>query len=186
VFNRSRLLGVKIPFHQSFEEVNLRFYVKRSSRRGVVFIREVVPKYAVAVIARVVFGENYSRVPMWHRTKTTTDGALEVEYTWGRRARWCSMNLETEGPAFLPPEGSESQFITEHYWGYAKHTGGGCLEYEVRHPRWLVRRAKCAAVAGDLAAFYGAGLGEALSRSPDSAFLAEGSGVAVMKRTRIT
>src|SRR5580693_9009056 len=82
-FNRSRILGVKIPFHQSFEEVNLRFYVTRSSRRGVVFVRELVPKYAVAIIARIAFGENYSRVAMSHRAEACSGGDLMVEYTWG-------------------------------------------------------------------------------------------------------
>jgi uncharacterized protein YqjF (DUF2071 family) len=63
-FNRTRLHGFAVPFHQAFEEVNLRFYVKRSSRRGVVFIQEFVPRYAVAAIARFAFHENYSSTPM--------------------------------------------------------------------------------------------------------------------------
>src|SRR5512141_1748910 len=54
-FNRTRVLGFAVPFHQNFEEVNLRFYVRRGSKRGVVFIRELVPRYAVAAIARWVF-----------------------------------------------------------------------------------------------------------------------------------
>jgi uncharacterized protein YqjF (DUF2071 family) len=28
-FNRSRIFGFAVPFHQAFEEVNLRFYVRR-------------------------------------------------------------------------------------------------------------------------------------------------------------
>lgn len=179
-FNKTRVLGVRIPFHQSFEEVNLRFYVKRLSKRGVVFIRELVPKYAVAVIARIAFRENYSRVSMSREC-----GEIAVEYTWGRAGQKCSMKIETEGDSFLPPDGSESQFITEHYWGYAAQSGGGCLEYQVQHPRWLVRKAKHAVTAGDLAAFYGTAFAKALSRPPDSAFLAEGSEVTVMKGTRI-
>src|ERR1700722_15876019 len=48
-FCRTRLLGaIPIPFHTEFEEINLRFYVRRSvgseTRRGVVFIGEIVPK----------------------------------------------------------------------------------------------------------------------------------------------
>ena len=95
------------------------------------------------------------------------------------------MQVETEGPWFLPPDGSASQFITEHYWGYAAQPGGGCLEYEVQHPRWRVRQAKHAAVAGELSGFYGARFAETLSRTPDSAFLAEGSGVIVSKGMKI-
>ena len=184
-FNRSRVLGVRIPFHQSFEEVNLRFYVKRSSRRGVVFVRELVPKYAVATIARIAFGENYSRVAMSRHAETLVGDDLRVEYRWGRREQCCSMQIETEGAAFLPPDGSDSQFITEHYWGYAVQPDGSCLEYEVQHPRWRVRRAKRAVLSGSLAPFYGVDFAKTLSRTPDSAFLAEGSDVAIMKGSRI-
>jgi uncharacterized protein len=184
-FNRSHVLGVRVPLHQSFEEVNLRFYVRRSSKRGVVFIRELVPKSAVAAIARFAFGENYSRVPMSHRIEAGSDGGLSVEYNWGRGHRRCSMQIETERSGVLPSDGSESQFITEHYWGYAAQPGGGCLEYEVQHPRWLVRAAKRAAFTGNPVDSYDAELSTTLLRSPDSAFLAEGSEVTVMKGTKI-
>lgn len=184
-FNRTRLHGIRVPFHQSFEEVNLRFYVRRSAKRGVVFIRELVPKRAAAAVARFAFGENYSHVPMSHRLEHRADGALTAEYAWGRGAGRCAMQIQTEGDAFLPAEGSASQFITEHYWGYAAQPGGGCLEYEVRHPRWLVRTAKNAAFIGNPADVYGAGLAKALARKSDSAFLAEGSDVIVMRGAEI-
>jgi uncharacterized protein YqjF (DUF2071 family) len=186
-FNHSRIFGLRVPFHQSFEEVNLRFYVRRSSRRGVVFIRELVPKYAVAAIARFAFGESYSRIPMSHRIETSAEGnVMEAEYAWGSGSDQCMMRIETEGASFLPPDGSLSQFITEHYWGYAAQPGGGCLEYEVEHPRWFVWKAKRAGFSGNAAGLYGAEISLALSRIPDSAFLAKGSPVTVFKGTRIS
>jgi uncharacterized protein len=186
-FNHSRMFGFPVPFHQAFEEVNLRFYVRRSSRRGVVFMRELVPRYAVAAVARFAFGENYSRVPMSHRSKTRAESdVLEVEYSWGSGPGQCSMRIETEGTSFLPPEGSASQFITEHYWGYATQPGGGCLEYEVQHPRWCVRAAKRADFSGNAVGLYGAEVAQTLSRNPDSAFLAQGSPVTVCKGTRLS
>src|SRR5579863_4073263 len=136
-FNRLRVFGLAVPFHQSFEEVNLRFYVRRSSKRGVVFIRELVPRYAVAAAARFAFNENYSCVPMSHPID-----AMEAEYVWGSGPDRCAMRIVAHGSASLPQDGSECQFITEHYWGYAKQRDGGCLEYEVQHPRWPVRAAK--------------------------------------------
>jgi uncharacterized protein len=70
LFLDTRLLGFPIPLHRDFEEVNLRFYVRRRSadtwRRGVVFIRELVPRRAIALIARACYGENYLAVPMKH------------------------------------------------------------------------------------------------------------------------
>lgn len=185
-FNCTRMFGWPVPFHQAFEEVNLRFYVRRQSRRGVVFIRELVPKFMVAAIARFAFNENYSCVPMSHRIASHVDtGAVDAEYTWGTGQDRCSMRVETEGPGYLPDYGSLSQFITEHYWGYAAQSDGGCLEYEVQHVQWNIRNAKRAEFAGNLAGLYGSEIAQVLTRKPDSAFLAEGSPVTVFKGVRI-
>lgn len=179
-FNRSRVLGFPVPFHQQFIEVNLRFYVKRSSRKGVVFIRELVPKRAVATVARFAFGENYSCVPMSHRIATGS-----AEYTWHSKDNDCTMKLETEGESFLPAEGTASQFITEHYYGYAAQPDGTCLEYEVQHPRWHVYNGKNSSFSGDATAVYGAEIARVLTHEPDSAFFVPGSAVTVFKGVRI-
>jgi uncharacterized protein YqjF (DUF2071 family) len=185
-FNRTRICGVAVPFHQKFEEVNLRFYVRRSSKRGVVFIRELVPRFAVAAIARFAFNENYSCVPMSHRCVVRGErGVAEAEYAWGSGPDRRVIKIETEESSCLPPDGSLSQFITEHYWGYAAQPRNGCLEYEVQHPRWLVKNAKKAEFSGKVDCLYGAEIARALAREPDSAFLAEGSPVTVFKGKKI-
>ena len=50
-----RVLKIPVPFHVNFEEVNLRFYVKRETpnetKRGVVFVKEIVPRFAIATVA---------------------------------------------------------------------------------------------------------------------------------------
>jgi uncharacterized protein len=186
-FNRTSIFRFPIPFHQSFEEVNVRFYVRRGSKRGVVFIRELVPKRAVAAIARIVYNENYSYTPMSHQVETSpVTGTVKAKHAWGTGADRCRMRIETEGESYIAPEGSVSQFITEHYWGYAAQSDGGCLEYEVQHPQWIVRNAKEASFSGNAAAFYGREIAECLLRKPDSAFLAEGSPVTVYNGMRIS
>jgi uncharacterized protein YqjF (DUF2071 family) len=185
-FKRTRLFGFPIPFHGSFEEVNLRFYVKRSSRRGVAFIRELVPRYAVAAVARLAFNENYSCVPMAHRIEAGANGGVaKAEYVWRAGRERFGMRIETEGVSFLPQEGSASQFITEHYWGYAGQPDGGCLEYEVQHPRWCVWTARRAGFSGNANSLYGPEIAQVLMHDPDSAFLAKGSSVTVFKGVRI-
>ena len=185
-FNRTRVAGLSIPLHRSFEEVNLRFYVKRNDRRGVVFLRELVPRFAVAAVARLFFGENYQTVSMDHAIEASPENEVGgATYSWDTGRNHCSMQAETEAVPFLPAEGSLAQFITEHYWGYAAQRDGGCIEYEVQHPRWLVRNTRRAAFSGDAAKFYGAEFAKILLRPPDSAFLAEGSPVTVFKGTRI-
>jgi uncharacterized protein YqjF (DUF2071 family) len=190
LFNRSRIFGVPIPLHQSFEEVNLRFYVRRrdkeGDKRGVVFIRELVPRYWVATIARLGYNENYSSVPMSHRIQTDSAGGfIAAEYAWGAGPHRCSVSLAAEGESYLPVEGSLSEFITEHFWGYAGQPDGSSKEYEVQHPQWPVQNAREVQVEGDHSHFYGDAFGEVLRRPPDSAFLALGSAVQVYKGTRI-
>jgi uncharacterized protein len=176
-FLHTRLLGVRVPFHQDFAEVNLRFYVRRAECRGVVFIREIVPKYAVAAIARLAYAENYIALPM-----SVNVDAGSAEYRWRHQRRWSSMRVEAAGDAVCPELGTHEQFIAEHYWGYAssqprRHT----LEYEVRHEPWRVRRAALARFDGQAAALYGPRFAAVLERPPDSAFLADGSPVTVFR-----
>lgn len=184
-FNKTRLGGIAVPFHGSFEEVNLRFYVRHGEKRGVTFIRELVPRRAVASVARRFFNENYSCVPMRHRISSEAAGGVKAEYLWGAGADQCRMEIEAGPEEWLPAEGSHEQFITEHSWGYAAQADGGCVEYEVRHPRWEIRKAKVAQFSGDGARYYGAEFGAALTKPPDSAFLIAGSAVTVFKGTRV-
>jgi uncharacterized protein len=185
-FNHTRVMGFSVPFHRSFEEVNLRFYVRRSSQRGVVFIRELVPRLAIAAVARIAFGENYSRTAMSHRASVQPNSEqIQVEFSWGRGGHRCAMRIETEGVAAVPADGSLAQFITEHYWGYSAQRDGGSLEYEVQHPRWPVLNAKQAQFIGDAVRFYGPEFARILPRPPDSAFFALGSSVTVFRGRRI-
>jgi uncharacterized protein len=183
-FNRTRVLGVAVPFHRSFEEVNLRFYVRRGERRGVAFLCELVPRFAVAAVARGAFGENYRAVPMTHRASARESG-IEAEYTWGPAQSRCSMRMRASGASFVPDEGSLEQFITEHYWGYTSRPGSASLEYEVQHPQWPVRKCVQAEFTGDATQYYGPEFARVLARAPDSACFAEGSAVAVFKGTRL-
>ena len=183
-FNATRVLGRAIPFHQSFEEVNLRFYVRRGEKRGVVFIRELVPKFAVASIARWAYGERYSAVPMSHRVDLSTSGAV-AEFSWGSDANRCTISATTGAQDYLPGEGSLPQFITEHYWGYAAQRDGSTKEYQVDHPQWKVRDAVASQFIGNAEKYYGPQFATVLGNSPDSAFLAEGSAVTVFKGARL-
>jgi uncharacterized protein YqjF (DUF2071 family) len=185
LFRNTRVLGVRIPFHHSFEEVNLRFYVRRQVqkevRRGVVFIREIVPRRAIATVARVFYNEKYVALRMSHRIGEDETGGKKVDYSWHSKARWNHMRLVAIGQPCFPVEGSEEQFITEHYWGYAAQRHGGCTEYRVKHPTWRVWQTSVAQFEGDMSAYYGHELGRIIAGSPRSAFVAEGSAVSVYK-----
>jgi len=185
-FLHTRLRGlIPIPFHANFDEVNLRFYVRRQLededcvfKRGVVFIAEIVPKWAVAKVARLVYGENYTCLPMRHRVDMQTPQKI-AEYQWQLNGNWCKLRAEARGTPAHPAEGSVEQFITEHYWGYSTRRSGRCMEYHVAHPPWRVWATTAAGFEGDARALYGAQLAAILQRRPDSAFIAEGSPVIV-------
>ena len=193
LFRDTRVLGVPIPLHRDFEEVNLRFYVRREVngevRRGVTFIREIVPRAAIAVVARLAYNEPYVARPMRHEIGAQQDvdaAPSTIRYEWRQRAGWSALAIEASGAATELASGSEAEFITEHYWGYTRQRDGGMVEYHVTHPRWRTWTVTTAAVHGDLAELYGARLGEVVRRPPDSAFLAEGSAVAVHMPARLS
>jgi uncharacterized protein YqjF (DUF2071 family) len=187
-FLRTRLFGIcPVPFHSDFDEVNLRFYVQRregvTARRGVVFIREIVPKWAVAQVAHVVFGENYSRFPMRHSVQDSAVG-LAIEYQWQANHQWCRLYGQISGSPIQPGEGSLEQFITEHYWGYSSRRRS-CLEYEVAHAPWKVWRTSTAGFEGNGSSLYGHQLDQVLQDPPASAFVADGSCVSVFNGRRL-
>ena len=188
-FCRTRLFGtVAFPFHSDFEEVNLRFYVRRregtEDRRGVVFIAEIVPRQAVATIARLVYGENYRCLPMTHRCNSEGE-SRSLEYRWRVEGVWCHLSAQSSSAPALPSEGSLEQFITEHYWGYSTQRGGGSLEYRVEHVPWKVWPSAVANFQGDASSLYGQALAGILRRPPDSAFIADGSPVVVFKGRKV-
>jgi uncharacterized protein YqjF (DUF2071 family) len=213
-FLRTRLFGaIPIPFHTNFDEINLRFYVRRrvgdAVKRGVVFIREIVPRWAIAAVARLAYGERYECRPMRHtlcrsaaaaaashadlaseasagsvgvRTPRPEGqaGGIHARYEWLSGCKWGGLRVEAAGEPELPADGSLEQFITEHYWGYAAQRDGDCVEYEVRHVPWQVWRCTSAAFDGYATDLYGRALAEVVARPPDSAFLADGSAVQVL------
>ncbi|WP_235508354.1 YqjF family protein [Agromyces sp. Soil535] len=192
MFRDTRVHGVPVPFHRHFEEVNLRFYVRRVAndgvRRGVVFVKELVPRWAIAAAARALYQERYVAVPMEHRVDVV-DGAIPtggvVEYRWTAEGGPFLMRCVVSGPAREIVEGSEEEFITEHYWGYAAQRDGGTVEYEVEHPRWRVHPVGDRLVEGDLASLYGPAFGEVLAAPPTSAFVATGSPIVVRRGRRL-
>jgi uncharacterized protein YqjF (DUF2071 family) len=187
-FLSTRLFRIPIPFHRDFDEVNLRFYVRRreagTAKRGVVFVQEIVPRLAISTVARLAYRENYRCLPMTHEISLTS-GALRVQYTWRLERRWNRLTAHAAGAPREMAEGSAEQFIAEHYWGYCAQPGGGCLEYHVAHPPWRVWDVSHAEFAGDAEALYGAEFAAVLNKPPDSAFLAEGSPVTLFAGKRI-
>ena len=187
LFLQTRVLGLPIPLHRNFEEVNLRFYVRRRAaegwRRGVTFVRELVPRRAIALVARVFYDEPYLAAPMRHSIAQGPQ-ELSVEYQWWRLGRWETLAMTAGGAARVPATGSHEEFIAEHYWGYTKRAAG-TSEYGVEHEQWRLQSATQWRFEADVTSLYGPQFVETLRVAPVSAFVAEGSPVIVRRRGRL-
>lgn len=184
MFLDTRVLGVPVPFHINFEEVNLRFYVKRETdtetRRGVCFVKEIVPRYAIATVARVLYGEPYECWKMNHTRNET-----QVGYSWRKADRFNEIKVEIDEDLGIPSENSHGEFIIEHYWGYTKRGDARCDEYKVEHPKWELFSVKNAQINVDFGATYGEEFDFLNNEKPHSILLAKGSKIAVYKGEKI-
>jgi uncharacterized protein YqjF (DUF2071 family) len=190
LFLDTRVKGLRAPGCQNFEEVNLRFYVRRlmpdgEARRGVVFVKELVPRPLVAWAAKSIYEEPYQTVSMGRFVDLQPDKGGKAEYSWRLGSDAFLLTGRAKGPALPLVEGSEEEFITEHYWGYTKRSRGTTSEYEVTHPRWNVWRCTAASFSGDASRLYGPDLARLLKREPQSALMAVGSEVAVFPGRRL-
>jgi len=207
LFEPTRVLGVRLPFHRRFEQINLRFYVRRRVgydwRRGVVFVKEIVPYRSLVIAARLLYRQNYEFAHMRHRFESIgaeskdqqfdaernnleiravdhfsgeQGPATFVEYCWRRSGRWNTLGLRTAGSFEVPSAGSLQEFVSERRWGYAATRARRVLEFEVRRPVWVASDG-----AGwldcDSARIYGAPFGDILRSEPASALMAAGSSV---------
>ena len=184
MFLDTRVLGKPVPFHINFEEVNLRFYVVRETpeetRRGVCFVKEIVPRYAIATVARVLYGEPYE---CWRMSHTKTE--REVGYGWQKGGCVNSIKVEIDRDLGVPAENSHGEFIIEHYWGYTKRGLERCDEYKVEHPKWELFSVKNEQINVDFGRTYGEKFAFLNDEQPFSILLAKGSEIAVYKGEKL-
>lgn len=186
MFLNTKLLGFPIPFHRNFEEVNLRFYVKKREgnnwKRGVVFIKEIVPKPALSFVANTVYKENYKTMPMQNKINKN-DKELMIRYSW-KDKNWYSMEITAENKALPMIENSEFEFITEHYYGFTKNKSK-TIEYQVCHAKWDYYLVKTYRLEIDFKEMYGNDFECLNHQKPISVMLAEGSEVEVQTKKYI-
>lgn len=188
MFVDTKMLGLKIPFHINFEEVNLRFYVKHQAkdgwRRGVVFIKEIVPKFAISTVANLIYKEHYETCKMRHNWKVDPD-FLAVSYGWKKNGNWNTIGVKASNTPISIQQNTDLEFITEHYWGYTKINESQSFEYEVKHPVWQIYPVTDHEIKVNFEAVYGSDFGFLQDREPSSIMLAEGSEISVEKAAKI-
>lgn len=187
MFMDTTVLGIKFPFHIHFEEVNLRFYVRRRQdetwKRGVVFIKEIVPLPGITLVANTVYHEHYQNMPMKHTLNIAPD-VLNVEYKW-KKQKWHSLGITTDASPIEMSKDSEQMFFTDQHWGYTKINSGLTKVYEVAHPDWTYYNTKNYKIEVDFGSIYGQEFSFLTDQKPYSVFLAEGSEISLRKSGRI-
>lgn len=183
-FVDTRVKGIRIPGHSNFEEVNLRFYVKRDAgeeiRRGVTFIKEIVPKAMISFVARTLYGEPYETWQMSHEA-----GKRDLTYLWEKEDVENRVHVEVSREMGVPAAGSHEEFIIEHYWGYTRRGENRTDEYKVEHPKWSVFELNYAEIDVDFGYTYGEEFAFLSDEEPRSIFMAKGSPVSVYQGRRL-
>jgi len=184
MFLNTKVLGFPIPFHINFEEVNLRFYVKREAgneiRRGVVFVKEIVPRRAISFVARAFYGEPYETWKMSH-----SKAANELAYYWSKADCKNHIAIEIGQNSGVPEADSHAEFIIEHYWGYTKRGENRVDEYKVEHPKWEIYDVDYAEIEVDFGFVYGEKFAFLSETEPETILLAKGSQISVYKGGKI-
>ena len=189
LFNNTKVFGIRWPFHTNFEEVNLRFYVKRFNgkewKRGVAFISEIVPKHMIAWMANTLYNEHYSRMPMKHQAHLEND-FVQLNYEWQNKLQWNSLKVKALNRPSPIEAYSAEEFIFEHYWGYNQLNKNTLIEYGVEHPSWEVYPVTYYELNADIARLYGTEFVPYLLKEPHSIMLAKGSSVTIRKPSFFT
>jgi uncharacterized protein len=184
LFRDVQMLGLPVPFHQSFEEINLRFYVKHKTkngamRTGVVFLKEFAPKPILSMVANTVFHEHYETLDMDHTFMERAD-TIEVEYKV-KKGDWYSTKIIADKNSTEIPIACEAEFVTEHQWGYTAIDRFRTNEYEVYHPRWRIYPVKSYELNYNFRTLYGPDFAYLDAMKPFSVMLAEGSDIKLWK-----
>jgi uncharacterized protein len=188
MFEKTKILGLTFPFHINFEEVNLRFYVRvkhgNTWKRGAVFIKEIVPKIAITLVANTLYREKYVTLPMSHFHKET-ENEINLGYHWKFKGVWNKLEATTEKNSYPMIEGSKEQFIAEHYWGYSKYSETTTFEYGVEHPSWQIHKVKSYKIECDFEKLYGQQFAFLNENQADSVFMAKGSAVSILHKKNL-
>ncbi len=188
LFDKTKILGLKIPFHASFEEINLRIYCLHKTdtgeiKRGVTFIKEIVPKPMITAVANTLYKENYQTLPTRHRY--ALNKYLEINYAVQNIKKWSELNVIANANAEMIKAGSMEEFIYEHYWGYTQVNSQKTYEYQVKHPIWHIHEVKDFRIDFDFAGIYGEKFALLQGMKPNSVFLADGSEISVSGKVDI-
>lgn len=178
-FLNLQLAGISVPFHQQFEQINFRFYVRRqvgdTERPGVVFLKQIVPSASMSLVATLLYNESYLTTPTRHEI-TKGEQGWDV-YEWMVSGRWNRISAIRHGKPRMPARDSLEAFIADRRWSYTRRSDGSTVEFETEHPSWAIYDTEEMMLDCDVAPLIGEQFIPVLSQAPISTFVATGSAV---------
>ena len=188
MFLNTKVFGISIPLHENFEEVNFRFYVKYNDRgtwqKGVVFIKEIVPKRAISFIANYLYGENYATMNMRHFHLETAEN-FEAGYEWNFNNKWNKISALSDKRSKKIIDNSCESFFANHYWGFSKSGETKTYIYYVEHPVWETQKVLSYTIDCDFGSLYGDQFSFLNSEKPKSILMTKGSQVSVQRKKEL-
>jgi len=184
-YSQTRLLNIQIPFYSIFEEINLRFYVKREIAPGkwrseVAFTKLFFPKNALTLVAKHIYKENYETRAMRHKW-TENKEILFTSYGL-KKDRWHNFDLKSAVKSEVIDVNSSAFFFSKHYWGTSHINEKSCTIYEIQHPEWSAYPIKEWDINFDFNTVFGSDFKQLTNRQPESVHLFDGSEVVVCKK----
>ena len=179
-FNNTKVFKIKWPCFTNFIEINLRFYLQYKGQRAVCFIKEYVPSYIIAGIARTVYNEPYERKNITTYCEKINE-KLRLAYKIHVKDHPFTISTTVDDMPYIPSKNSEEYFFKEHSLGVGRTRNGKTLIYNVYHPEWKVFPIRSSFIEIDWGFFFGSVFAFLENKKPDSIFLAEGSAVTVYK-----
>ena len=187
-----RVWGIPIHIATGFEEINLRFYVRRREgdgyRRGCCFIKDYVSSGAAAWILGSLFKAEFQKLKMKH-SNSGFDGAPEsvpsVDYQWKVGDHWNRLRIKARSRIQKTSRDTKHGFILMHDNEYSQRDGK-TLEDRASRPAWTIWDAAQANFECDVKNLFGREFQRALSRRPASVFVTGGSDVTIYRPTIIT
>ena len=185
-YDDTKLLRFKVPFHTQFEEINLRFYVRRKLpnrqwRSEVAFTKLFFPKPALSAVANSIYKENYETRRMRHTWKED-EKFLYTSYGLNK-SHWHQFSIISEKDPIPIEFNSPAYFFSKHYWGTSQIDSKASTEYMIEHPEWFTYETVKADINFDFGLLFGDDFESLTNSKPDSVQMFDGSDVTIYRRS---
>jgi len=190
-FENTRILGIPVPGHINFSEINLRIYVEGYKngelKPGVSFIKEIVSKPIITWVANNLYDEHYDTMPIDYELQPS--GKLHpvnerITYSWKPKDQWMRFSIDYDPKELNIVDNSNEQFILERYYGFSEQRGKTSC-YEVKHASWNYHKVEDYKLQLDFEQTYGSNFAMLNQLQPDSVMMAQGSRIGIGKKSKL-